>query len=157
MELFVYQSRYTLYFCSMSSIQAALDGRKASPWGLLLHINHVFSINCDVYTLLSPFFHLFIGLIRIATKLIESNRVNKWSIDQLRFSFVLHLDATKRPDTVDRLPGSPPSLVNYKKIKYLRDRVDHVQSHLHATAGVIRARLRQTRHAVVTIAENFNS
>lgn len=39
----------------------------------------------------------------------------------------------------------------------LLDSLTHIQAHLHAVPGVVRQRLRQTRHAVVTISQDLNS
>lgn len=39
----------------------------------------------------------------------------------------------------------------------LLDGLTHIQAHLHAVPGVVRQRLRQTRHTVVTIAQDLDS
>lgn len=40
---------------------------------------------------------------------------------------------------------------------YSRDGLDHVDAHLHAAVGVVSPRFRQSRHTIITIAQNFNT
>lgn len=39
----------------------------------------------------------------------------------------------------------------------LLDGLTHIQAHLHAVPGVVRQRLRQTRHTVITVTKNLDS
>lgn len=42
-------------------------------------------------------------------------------------------------------------------VMYSRDRVDHVQTHLDATVGVIGPVLGQTAHAIITVTQQFDA
>ena len=39
----------------------------------------------------------------------------------------------------------------------LLDGLTHIQAHLHAVPGVVRQRLRQTRHTVITVSQDLDS
>lgn len=40
---------------------------------------------------------------------------------------------------------------------FLLDSLTHIQAHLHTVPGVVRQRLRQTRHAVVTVSKDLDA
>lgn len=69
-------------------------------------------------------------------------------------SFVGNLTAVKR---ISRITLYAYRRVYLQFVSHILDRVYHVQSHLYAAHGVVLSGLRETRHAVITVAQKFDA
>lgn len=62
-------------------------------------------------------------------------------------------DAAKYPAG---MYADPHVQLDIRGFDHAGDGIDHVQTHLHGAVGVVRARFRQARDAVVAVAEDFD-
>ena len=95
---------------------------------------------------------LIVGLRIGADDYIKKPFSQKLLIERIR-AVLRRRAQTTESDTPEQLVRQPQRPARVR----LRDRVDHIESHLDCALRVIGARLRQTADTVITITKNLNS